>query len=669
MPNRVLCVAEKPAIAKAVAQHLSGGSFETRNIRGNKYVKNYIFTFNFGPPWGTCEVTMTSVLGHLTQLEFAQQYRAWQSCPPSQLFEAPVVEQVAEDYRSLADNIKQQARNAKALFIWTDCDREGEHIGTEIRKQARAVNANIQVKRAKFSNTERAHVLRAARSPVDLDERQANAVAARMELDLRIGAAFTRLQTLQLQSLGLALQDRIISYGSCQFPTLGFVVDRYLRVQNFKPEPFWSIKVMHQRDGINVNFNWRRNHLFDRAAVTVLFERCLAAKKATVTKVTKKPTSKWRPLPLTTVDLQMMGSKYLRMNSSDVMKIAEGLYTRGFISYPRTETDQFDKGIDLKKLIEKQVHDNQWGQYARELLDGKFRTPRAGKHNDQAHPPIHPVSGAGSEALSFEERKVYEFITRRFLACCSDDAKGQTSEVEIQYGDEEFHAKGLIVLERNYLDVYIYDKWESSQKLPTFEVGERFEPTEANITEGKTSPPGYLTEPELIALMDANGIGTDATMAEHIAKIKTREYVATRPRGGGAAAADDDDGASTSNRRGGRGGGRGSGGGRRGGRNANSNRSGSSGGGVEEFIPTRLGVALVEGYDNVVRNLPDSPSLSKPFLRKEMELRMRDICAGTKSRTEVVQQSLEMYREVFVTTQRRIELLKEACRKYVLQQG
>lgn len=78
---------------------------------------------------------------------------------------------------------------------------------------------------------------------------------------------------------------------------------------------------MHQRDGINVNFNWRRNHLFDRAAVTVLFERCLAAKKATVTKVTKKPTSKWRPLPLTTVDLQMMGSKYLRMNSSDVMKV------------------------------------------------------------------------------------------------------------------------------------------------------------------------------------------------------------------------------------------------------------------------------------------------------------------------------------------------------------
>lgn len=78
---------------------------------------------------------------------------------------------------------------------------------------------------------------------------------------------------------------------------------------------------MHKRDGINVNFNWRRVHLFDRAAVTVMLERCLAAKEAKVTKVTQKPTSKWRPLPLTTVDLQMMGSKYLRLNSSRVMVV------------------------------------------------------------------------------------------------------------------------------------------------------------------------------------------------------------------------------------------------------------------------------------------------------------------------------------------------------------
>ncbi|PIG80636.1 DNA topoisomerase 3 [Aspergillus arachidicola] len=623
---RVLCVAEKPAIAKAVSQHLSGGSFQTIPVRGNQYVKNYVFDFNFGGPWGTCSVTMTSVIGHLTTLEFERQYKGWLSCPPGALFEAPVHITVDSDKAAIAKNIQEQAKYCKALFIWTDCDREGEHIGTEVRKQAKEGNSRIVVKRAKFSNTEKAHVLNAARSLIELDDLQANAVAARIELDLRIGAAFTRLQTLQLKHISEALSEKIISYGSCQFPTLGFVVDRYLRVKNFKPENFWGIKVMHTRDSIKVNFLWRRVHLFDRAAVTVMLERCLMAKKAKVTKVNQKPTSKWRPLPLTTVDLQMMGSRYLRMDSQKIMKVAEALYTKGFISYPRTETDQFDKSIDLKKLIEKQFPDTNWGQYARGLLDGGYRTPRAGRHNDQAHPPIHPICWVSPTALSADEKKVYEFVVRRFLACCSEDAKGQTSEVEIQYGDEMFHAKGLIVLERNYLDVYVYDKWESSQQLPNFQMGELFEPTEARIFDGKTTPPNYLTEPELIGLMDANGIGTDATMAEHIAKIKEREYVAVHSRGSG--------------------------------RNA-----------VKELIPTRLGVALVEGYDNVVTGLPDSPSLSKPFLRKEMELRMREICAGSKSRTEVVQQSLEMYREVFIHTQRRISMLKGAVRKYLVEEA
>ena len=99
-----------------------------------------------------------------------------------------------------------------------------------MRKQAFSGNRALEIKRARFSNTERAyvgpaalsiqfadfhrHVIHAAQHPIDLDDRQANAVAARIELDLRIGAAFTRLQTLQLQNLGEALNDRIISYGT-----------------------------------------------------------------------------------------------------------------------------------------------------------------------------------------------------------------------------------------------------------------------------------------------------------------------------------------------------------------------------------------------------------------------------------------------------------------------
>lgn len=78
------------------------------------------------------------------------------SCDPSELFDAPVVTYVAEDKQVIAQNIKQEARDAQVLFIWTDCDREGEHIGTEVREIALEGNARLQVFRARFSNIERA---------------------------------------------------------------------------------------------------------------------------------------------------------------------------------------------------------------------------------------------------------------------------------------------------------------------------------------------------------------------------------------------------------------------------------------------------------------------------------------------------------------------------------
>lgn len=255
-------------------------------------------------------------------------------------------------------------------------------------------------------------------------------------------------------------------------------------------------------------------------------------------------------------------------------------------------------------------------------MNGGFRQPREGRNNDKAHPPIHPVNFVNPTALQNEdERRVHEFVVRRFLACCSEDARGKRSVVEILYGSETFSASGLMVIDKNYLDVYPYEKWTSTEQLPPYEVGETFEPTEARINEGKTSKPGYLTEPDLIALMDANGIGTDATMAEHIAKIKTRSYVETRNTGRPVAgdedgeAPSDNEGAARGGRGRGRGRGRGGGRGGRGGRGGAANAR-PRGTGADEFIPTTLGVALYEGYEK----LGFETSLTKPFLRKEVLL-------------------------------------------------
>lgn len=103
---------------------------------------------------------------------------------------------------------------------------------------------------------------------------------------------------------------------------------------------------MHNKEGIKVNFNWKRVHLFDRMAVTILYERCLNARTAKVTKMQKRPTSKWRPLPLTTVELQKMGSRYLRMDSQRVMKVSSGacLYKRPMLTRSRLQKSSTRRG-------------------------------------------------------------------------------------------------------------------------------------------------------------------------------------------------------------------------------------------------------------------------------------------------------------------------------------
>jgi DNA topoisomerase-3 len=142
--------------------------------------------------------------------------------------------------------------------------------------------------------------------------RQVAAVDARMELDLRIGAAFTRFQTMGLRPLFEAIPDNaILSFGkfgknhlskttsntqyqgSCQFPTLGFIVDQFEKVKAFVPEPFWKIEVTTAKEGNTTKFNWGRNHSFDHQICVAIYERCVLNPLARVTLVSSKPTEKW----------------------------------------------------------------------------------------------------------------------------------------------------------------------------------------------------------------------------------------------------------------------------------------------------------------------------------------------------------------------------------------
>ncbi|KZO95763.1 prokaryotic type I DNA topoisomerase [Calocera viscosa TUFC12733] len=586
---RVLCVAEKPSIARAITQILSGGQYTTRDSP-NRFTKNYDFNYNDL----RAEFTVTSVAGHMTEADFPGEYRSWDSCDPAELFDAPILTTVKKDATLIARNLEIEARGKTMLMIWTDCDREGEHIGSEVVNACRKSNARIEVKRARFNAIIPQQIHHAARHPVELDRRQSDAVEARIQLDLRLGAAFTRMQTKALQNQVPDLRDKMMSYGPCQFPTLGFVVSRYQQVQAFVPETFWYIYLSLMVDGEETDFTWRRGHIFDFGATVALYEVCVENPEATVEEVTKKPTKKWKPLPLTTVELQKSGSRLLRLAPKRILDIADSLYQKGFLSYPRTETDQFDSDFDFMTLIQKQTTDDAWGQFAQGLANGGFNAPRKGKKNDKAHPPIHPTAHVTN--LSGDDKRVYEYVTRRFLACCSKDAEGEQTNVTINVAGEEFYAAGLVIKQTNYLDVFPYDKW-TGKRLPDFARGQRFMPNVCEMREGQTSRPNLLTEADLVGLMDKNGIGTDATIAQHIQTIIDREYVMARPEGA-----------------------------------------------VKYLVPSTLGIGLVEGYNRIGLDR----SLSKPQLRRETEQRMVDICEGRSTKNDMLFQSIDQYREVFL---------------------
>lgn len=236
---RYLCVAEKNDAAKSIAGLLSNGSSQ-RSEGLSKF--NKIYKFRTNVRGSDAEMVMTSVSGHMLTHEFLYSHKGWQSCDPLSLFEAPVEKSCPENFVNIKKTLEREIRHCNGLIIWTDCDREGENIGFEIIDVCRAVKPNVQVYRAKFSEITSAGIRRAVNTLGPPDERQSQAVDVRSELDLRIGAAFTRFQTLRYQRLFPATIEGLVSYGSCQIPTLGFVARRFTDVEKFIPQQFWKIK-------------------------------------------------------------------------------------------------------------------------------------------------------------------------------------------------------------------------------------------------------------------------------------------------------------------------------------------------------------------------------------------------------------------------------------------
>lgn len=201
-------------------------------------------------------------------------------------------------------------------------------------------------------------------------------------------------------------------------------------------------------------------------------------------------------------------------------------------------------------------------------------------------------------------------ICRHFLACVSKDASGSETIVTIIIEGEKFTASGLVIFERNYLDVYIYEKWNAKQ-IHKYEQGKQFKPTEITMPEGHTTAPPLLTEADLIALMDKHGIGTDATHAEHINTIKERGYIGVVDNGC--------------------------------------------------LIPGVIGMGLYEGYDAM------ELVLAKPMLRAEFEQDLKKICLGEKDPKAVLREQIVKYKEAYKQIMDKITAMDEKMALRILE--
>lgn len=184
------------------------------------------------------------------------------------------------------------------------------------------------------------------------------------------------------------------------------------------------------------------------------------------------------------------------------MQIMENLYNKGYLSYPRTETNWFAPSINLREIVERFTNTEPFSEHAQAICSGQqWGGPRNGNKDDKAHPPIHPVKAAKRQTLDNEQWSIFELITRHFLGSISKDAVGYETFMQISVGDELFSTSGLQVQELNYLEIYRYDKW-ADKVIPTVSLGQQFKMAPqfnfVIMNQGTTAAPSLLTEADLI---------------------------------------------------------------------------------------------------------------------------------------------------------------------------
>jgi len=518
-----LCIAEKPSVAKEIAKIVGAGNRKDGYFEGNGYQVSWTF-------------------GHLCTLkapdDYTEKWKWWrlEALPmiPAKfgikLIDNPGIEKQFNIIKSLVENCDE-------VVNCGDAGIEGELIQRWVLTKA---NCNKPIKRLWISSlTDEAMKegfdnLKNG-SEYDLLYAAGNARAIG---DWLLGMNASRLYTLKY-----ANNKGVLSIGRVQTPTLALIVNRFEEIQNFKPETYWELKTVYR----NVAFNSTKGRFSAKEESFEILEK-IKAEDFEITSFSKKKGEEHPPKLFDLTSLQVECNKKFSFTADDTLKYIQSLYEKKLVTYPRVDTTYLPNDVypKIKETLEKL---KPYAEFTEPLLKKPIRKSKKVFDDSKItdHHAIIPTGVHPTGGLLYQEKQIYDAITRRFIAAFYPNCIVSNTTVLGEVLDFEFKATGKEILEDGWR--ILYPKKEKDEEntntddvqlMPTFVKGEKG-PHVPDVQEKQTQPPKMHTEAtllrametagkqvedeELRELMKENGIGRPSTRANIIETLFKRKYI------------------------------------------------------------------------------------------------------------------------------------------------
>ncbi len=504
-----LVIAEKPSVALRLAIALGDNRQRRMSLNGVSY-------YQIDNPDG--RIYIAPAVGHIFTLVQAKHERGY---PVLDIKWAPSYESnpKAEFTKKYLDVLRELSKKVGRYVNACDYDTEGTVIGTNVIRFTSADGLK-NAKRMRFSTTTVSDLKESFENLQPFDMNNFYAGETRHMLDWLWGINLSRALT----SAVAGHHTKALSIGRVQGPTLAILAVRERDIGSFKPLPFWKLFATAKA----IEFVNTKGEIFDRKVADIAHQATTAGvKDAHVSDVEEKEqlSRPWPPFDLTS--LQLEASRVLRYDPSSTLAIAQSLYERSYISYPRTASQKLPPTLGLAKVIGELAKNPHYEKKAKLLIQEKRFKPNEGMKTDEAHPAIYPT-GVMPKELSTTEQNLYNLITERFLACFAGYAKLAKTRIVILAGGESYSANGTKITERGWFDFYSFASI-GERELPDFKKGERVQLSKIEMREMLTQPPKRYSKAALLAELEKRDLGTKATRASIIDTLFKRGYLDGAP--------------------------------------------------------------------------------------------------------------------------------------------